>query len=342
MARIVLGIGSSHTPMLALPADEWLIRAKADYENPKLNLSDGRMLSYQELLADTPRLREVKVEALAAQAESCQRALDRLADALEAAKPDVVLIVGDDQQELFDASNQPAIAIYWGDLVRTHSEYEDEGLPDWVKRVGDAYLMSEVHELRGAPELGFELIRGLIQRGIDVGSCADVKDPKAAGFGHAFGFIAKRIMKEKDIPVLPILLNTYYPPNVPTARRCHEIGLALRDAILSSKTSAKVAIVASGGLSHFVVDEALDRRVLAGLRRGAEDILKGIEESALNSGSSEILNWVMVSAAVSDLPFDGAEYHPIYRTPAGTGVGVCFATWGAADRGGPERSGEEA
>ena len=326
MAEIVLGLGSSHTPMLTLSPKEWLIRAKGDQENPKLNLSDGRMVSYHQLLAEVEP-RSIELEVLEVQAAACQTALDRLADELAAAKPDVVIIIGDDQQELFEVDNQPAIAIYRGDLVRTHSEYDDETLPDWLKRIGDGYMMDAVHDLPGAPELGFELITALIDRDVDVGSYASVKDPAVAGFGHAFGFIAKRLMPASPIPVLPILLNTYYAPNVPSARRCHDIGKALADAIASIESVSRVAIVASGGLSHFVVDEELDRRVLEGLKPGGAELLRSIERGALNAGSSEILNWIMLSAAVGDMPLSWAEYHPIYRTPAGTGVGVCFAAW---------------
>ena len=328
MAEVILGLGSSHTPLLALPAHEWLKRAEADYANPKLNLSDGRMLSYEELAKETGSPHSINVEELQAKADACQAALDRLADELEAANPDVVIIVGDDQQELFDSSNQPAIAIYWGEQVRTHSQYAVESLPDWVRRVGDEYMMDTVHDLPGAPDLGFEVIEGLLARDVDVASCSRVEDPTVAGFGHAFGFIVKRLMRGKAIPVLPILLNTYYPPNVPSARRCHDIGRALHDTLKAVKSQARAAIVASGGLSHFVVDEVLDRRVLASFGPGAQRELRAIERGALNSGSSEILNWVLTAGAVGPLPLSWSEYQPIYRTPAGTGVGVAFAAWG--------------
>lgn len=332
MAKIVLGIGSSHTPLLALPAHEWVNRAKADYSNPKLNLSDGRMLSYEELLQEAGALHLVTDEELHAKAVACQAALDRLADEMSAADPDVVVIIGDDQEELFNASNQPAIAVYWGDKVRTRNQYEQSDLPDWVRKVGDEYMMTSVHDLPGASALGYEIIEGLLARDVDVASCSHVQDPTVAGFGHAFGFIVKRLMHDKSIPVLPILLNTYYPPNVPSARRCHYIGQALRQAIEAAKNDARVAIVASGGLSHFVVDEALDRRVIAGLAPGGEQLLRTIERGALNSGSSEILNWVLTSAAMGPTPLTWCEYQPIYRTPAGTGVGVCFAAWGGREQ----------
>ncbi len=52
MADIVLGLGASHTPLLTLDSGQWRHRAEADYANTRLNLSDGRWLSYAELLAE--------------------------------------------------------------------------------------------------------------------------------------------------------------------------------------------------------------------------------------------------------------------------------------------------
>lgn len=331
MAEIVLGLGSSHTPLLTLPAHEWLIRAEVDYKNPKLNLSDGRMLNYEALAKEVGESHDISEETLKVKEKACQAALDRLADELRAAEPDAVIIIGDDQEELFDASIQPMISVFWGETVRTHSEYEREGLPDWVMRVANGYMMEAVHDLPGAPDLGFELIKGLLARDVDVTSCKTVKNPKVAGFGHAFGFIVKRLFPDLSIPVLPLLLNTYYPPNVPSARRAYDIGTALGEAIAEAKSCKRVAIVASGGLSHFVVDEELDRRIFEGFSPGAHDKLRSIEPGALNSGSSEILNWIMVAGAMGDTPLTWSEYQPLYRTPAGTGVGVAFAAWGGRD-----------
>ena len=48
----------------------------------------------------------------------------------------------------------------------------------------------------------------------------------------------------------------------------------------------------------------------------------------LHAGSSEILNWVAVAGAAEGIDLDWFEYVPGYRTPAGTGTGMSFATWG--------------
>jgi len=333
MARIVLGAGSSHTPMLTLPAEEWAHRAAADYANPLLNLSDGRFVSYDQLLAEVGDRYEAvaSVEGLSRQAILCQAALDRLADTLERVAPDVVVIVGDDQEELFSPGNQPAVAIFYGDEVVTSSKFSAEELPDWMQAVGRGYLMDDAHVLPGAPGLAHDVIAGLVDRGVDIAISARVDDPAKAGFGHAYGFIVQRLFKDRCIPVLPVLLNTYYPPNVPSAVRCHDIGQALRQAIEASPLDLRVAIIASGGLSHFIVDEALDRGVLEGMASGASEGLRTIPRAALNSGSSEILNWVLAAGAIGDLPLAWCEYQPVYRTPAGTGVGIAVALWEVAD-----------
>jgi predicted class III extradiol MEMO1 family dioxygenase len=126
--------------------------------------------------------------------------------------------------------------------------------------------------------------------------------------------------------VVPILLNTYYPPNAPTARRSYEIGRKLARVIENSKSNMRVAVAASGGLSHFVVDEELDRKILRAIKMKDPDTLKSLSRNQLNSGSSEILNWVMAAGMSEKLTNDWAEYYPGRRTAAGTGTGMGFAT----------------
>lgn len=329
MARIVFGAGTSHTPLLTLPAEEWVHRSAGDMANPKLNLSDGRFVTYAELSSAVGDryADDATAEILAVKARASQTALDRLAKALEAAAPDVVVVVGDDQQELFGPDNQPAVAVYFGEAVVTSNRFGLDDLPDWMRTMGRGYLMDEVHRLPGAPDLAVDVIRGLLDGNVDVAVSGVVRDPATAAFGHAYGFVAHRLFGDRKIPMLPILLNTYYPPNVPSAGRCHDIGRALRRAIEASAADLRVAVIASGGLSHFVVDEALDRSVLDAIRIGDAAALRAIPREALNSGSSEILNWVLTAGAVEHLTFDWAEYQPIYRTAAGTGVGVAVAAW---------------
>jgi Catalytic LigB subunit of aromatic ring-opening dioxygenase len=333
MARIVLGMGVSHTPLLTLGAEQWAHRAAVDYANPRLNMSDGRWLSYPELLAEVGPIHAAVVtpSVLQDKAIRCHAALDRLADALEAAKPDVVIIVGDDQTELFTSANQPVIALFHGEEVVMNGKYGDDEKPDWIQRMGRGYLMDDAHRVPGCPELALSLIKGLMDAEIDVASVAKVEEGSTSGFGHAYGFIVKRLFRERRIPIVPVLLNTYYQPNVPSARRVLAMGRALAAAVRAAPQALRVAVVASGGLSHFVVDEALDRKILRAFAEGDGDTLAAIPREALSAGSSEILNWIMTAGAMGASRLDWHAYEPLYRTPAGTGVGAAFVLWRPAD-----------
>jgi hypothetical protein len=331
MSEIVLGLATAHTPLLALSSEAWEHRAAADRNNQRLTLSDGRVLAYQDLLQEVGSRyeREVTPQELARKSARCHAALERLADALAAARPDVVVIIGDDQRELFGPANQPAIAIYHGSEIPMMSRASDPLRPSWMRPVYEAYLMDGAHKVPGSADFARSLVEGLVDRGVDISSADRVPDPLTAGFGHAVGFVVKRLFRGRMIPVVPVLLNTYFPPNVPTAARCYDVGVALRAVIEGHDAGLRVAVVASGGLSHFVVDEELDRGVIAAIEEGRPEVLRKLTRHAMTSGSSEILNWVMAAGVLNGLPVRHAEYYPLRRTEAGTGVGAGFVTWGA-------------
>lgn len=328
MARIVLGVGTSHSPILTLESKDWHQRAKADFANPGLSLIDGRRVTYPELVAERgEHYADVATPEIFHQiAARCQASLDRIADEIEAARPDVVVIIGDDQNELYTPGNMPAIAVFWGEQVVTHN-FDDE-IPDWMKTVAEGYGMDETHYFPGHPGFARTLIEALIDRDVDLAICKDVPDPEKAGFGHAFGFPVERLFKGREIPIVPILLNTYYPPNVLSASRCVDVGRALRQAIEAAPQDLRVIVLASGGLSHFVVEEELDRYVLDNLDGGLVENLRTVTRPSLAEGSSEILNWIMTAGAVSHMPLRWTAYEACRRTPAGTGIGLGFAVWG--------------
>lgn len=330
MSDIVLGIGSSHTPLLALSSDEWTLRANDDYKNPQLNLSDGRFLNYAQLLAEVgPGYAEhATFERFSQQDKLAQQSLDRLADEIERAAPDIAVIIGDDQGELFNKANMPAFAIFYGEELIMHPVLDHmPNPPGWLKTAVTGYAMDSAHRFPGAADFALQLVGKLMDQAVDVCGAAKVDDPSVAGFGHAFGFVIQRLFRGRRIPVVPVLLNTYFPPNVVRPSRCYDIGRLLGAAIGEIEGNARVVVISSGGLSHFVTDEALDRKVLEALRTKDVDTLRAIPMSALNSGSSEILCWIMAAGALEQLKNVWTEYVPVYRTPAGSGIGLAFAAW---------------
>jgi 3-O-methylgallate 3,4-dioxygenase len=306
------------------------LRASDDLKNQRLNLSDGRFVSYEQLLAEIgPKYtQQATYENYLRQERGAQQALDRLADEIERAAPDIVIIVGDDHEELFSLSNMPGFAVFYGERLIMRPILEGmQNPPEWLRIAARGYAMDCAHSFPGAPTFALQLIDKLMDKGVDVSGAAGVDNPATAGLGHAFGFVIHRLFRGKAIPVVPILLNTYYPPNVIRPARCFDVGRKLREVIDEIDGPERVVVIGSGGLSHFVTDEALDMKVLEALRTRDADALRTLPMAALNSGSSEILCWVMAAGALEDLRHAWSEYLPIYRTPAGSGIGLAFVAW---------------
>jgi hypothetical protein len=270
-----------------------------------------------------------------------RQAVARLAADLASARLDVLVVVGDDQLELFSLANMPALAIFYGDRMVSglwtsrFATYQRQGRPPSAplsqrlqRAVAEGYAMDAKREFASAPNFARQLLASLIDQGFDVAGMGEIPSAdESVGLGHAYGAIVTQIMGEKPIPIVPVFVNTYFPPNQPTPSRCYDLGLALHQAIETSPADLRVGIVASGGLSHFVTDERLDHQLLAALRAGSEEQLRAIPRKLLNAGSSEIRNWIAVAAASKHLKLVWDEYIPVYRTPAGTGCGLGFACW---------------
>jgi hypothetical protein len=331
MAEIVAGIGTSHSPILVIKPPIWMDRIADEMRSKDLYDTDGAMLSYEQLRQrhGEPWAANVNLAVFDAYYQRAQRALDHLAADLAEIDPDVVIVVGDDQEELFGFSNLPSVSIFYGDKV-TAEHRLPESAPLWLRETAVGYGMDGHREYPAAPELAQALIASMLDQGIDVAISNGVpRGTRRGGFGHAFTFPAARLMPHRQIPIIPVLLNTYYPPNQPTPSRCVDVGKALRHAVQACPLNLKVMVLASGGLSHFVTDERLDTMVLDALRDGDEQALRELPTHLLNSGNSEIRNWIVMGGALQGLGFkmQWHEYIPVYRTAAGTGIGLAFGRW---------------
>ena len=329
MAEIVIGIASSHTPQLSSGADMWSDHAERDRRNPMLLGTDGRYHTYDELLAqaDPAIEKELAPEVWDGKYRRCQLAIEELAVRLRAARPDIALVIGDDQREMFTDDGIPAFACFTG------SELIDMP-PDGaaLARIPKGILAAfwAVHSDGPAAhpvaaDLSEHIAEQLAWDDFDLSVLRS--QPAGRTLGHAFTFPRYRLGLPPSTPIAPVFVNTYYPPNVPSASRCYELGRALRRAVETWPGSARVAVIASGGLSHFVVDEALDQRVLAGIAARDGAVLGALTRDQLRSGTSEILNWIVAAGALEGLTPTILDYVPGYRTPAGTGAGMAFTRW---------------
>lgn len=328
MADIVLGIGTSHSPLLASPPEDYPKHAEIDAGGRRLLDRDGKPCTYGDLLAQAdPSIKDqIRPEVLAERSARCTANVERLAGIIENAALDALVVIGDDQNEQFFDDNMPAILIYSGETIENNPLRMEDDAPEFWRRARSQY--HEAAQPRHYPvdaKLALHLVGALMDGGFDISHAKRLS--KEHGEGHAFGFVHRRLMNDKIVPIVPVALNTYYPPNQPRPRRCYELGRAIRAAVAAYPGNGRIGILASGGLSHFTVDEAFDRMILDACRNRDAAALSAIPMAKLNSGSSEIRNWITVAGAAEHLVTDWQDYVPCYRSAAGTGCGMGFAVW---------------
>ena len=327
MAKIVLGVGTSHSPMLSTPAEKWPEHVKRDLANTSLWAWDGKPHTYEEMLEMSPAsiAQELTMDVWRERDAANQAAIAKLGDVIADVDPDVIVMVGDDQHELIHEDNMPSLLVYWGEKL-PNKPRDRSRMPPSIALAAWANEFDEEVELDGEASLGLHIIESVIADEFDVAHSKELPDGR--GEGHAFGFVHRRILDGKRIPpTVPILQNTYYPPTQPLPKRCYAFGKAIRRAIESWESDARVAVLASGGLSHFVIDEKLDRGVLKALEDHDADHLTTLPVELLNSGNSEIRNWITVGAMVEGMDMTLVDYIPCYRSPASTGCAMAFAYW---------------
>jgi Catalytic LigB subunit of aromatic ring-opening dioxygenase len=314
MATLAGVFATTHSPTCYLPAERWN------------EVRKSRTLRADVPFDDLEENRRKKARV--------QRGFATLKEKLAAARPDVLLVFGDDQLECFDFTNFPPFAVYAGETF--------EGPISTGERV----------KLNGHHALAAGLVGGLMRRGFDPAFCLDMPKPER-GVGHAFLRPAESLT-DFTTPIVPFLVNCYYAPQ-PTGLRCYQLGAAVRAIIAEHPGPLRVAVVGSGGLWHTpraldaYLDEAFDRAMLgyaaSGDARGmarhfdAYQIPAGDRSQDIGTrshgvtgmpgpggpqgGTREICNWIAAAAVADGKPATIVDYIPVYASP----IGAAFAYW---------------
>ena len=215
--------------------------------------------------------------------------LDRSTDALvefgaaiEEADPDAVLVIGLDHLETF-----------WLEAVPTFTMV--------VSQECEAHYMEQQMRKKVHTDVAVDLLKKVIADGFDVTYSQE------AVLGHAFLTPFKYILGKTDAPVVPLLVNTYLPP-IPSPRRCYELGRAIGRALESR--DERIAIIASGGMSHFpgttrymAPNYEFDRWVIQEAAAGRYQELLDLSPVNLDEvGESELLTWFVLLGIIGELP----------------------------------------
>lgn len=347
MAKVVMGIGTSHSPMLAIPGEFWPAYSQGDSRNRELLTVKGETLTYDEHVARAAgkHAGQQEVSYFEKQYANTQHGIRELRDSLRKVNPDVMIVFGDDQDEVLFDDNHPAVAIYGGAEIPQLARPVPDDAPEWRKMIGRGYG-HDTRTIQSDPKLARYLTESLTDNGFDIAFFTKYKEQyggtigpsgyvswvrttkeRPQGYGHAYGFVSERLMEDHKIPMVQINLNTCYPPNQPSPRRAFELGRAVKEALDGYDSNLRVAVAGSGGLSHFMVDEELDRQMLNAFVEHDAEMLCNIPYERMNSATSEGRNWIAAAGAAWELNAEVLAYEAVRRTPAGSGGGWGFVRW---------------
>lgn len=302
-----LGLATSHAASMFIDAEDW-----------------DRV--YATLVQDTPQPPQAADETLdviTGYLDRSRAAFNALEEELVNYRPDALIMVGDDQNEVFSRSLIPQMAVFLGSEATGSKNLNLMGQP-----LSENHMKFVCNE-----EIAHALADGLIERGFDIAHMQTIEPASRpeGGLGHAFTSPGSALrLEEHDIPVVIFFLNAYHVPLL-SGRRCYDLGIAIAEVM--NQRSERIAIYGSGGLSHDPrgtragwVDEELDRWFLKKIEADDGEALTTLfsfDTDALHGGTGELRSWIVVAAAMHGTGATVLDYIPAYRAV----TGLSFAYW---------------
>lgn len=225
--------------------------------------------------------------------------LGELRERLEAAKPDVLIVVAAEHFANFFMNNMPAYCVGMGE--RYEGPIEDE-----------QWLGIRRHDVPGNAGLSRRLIERLLED-VDVAYAEEWK------FDHGIMVPLHFLTPRYDLPVVPVNINCQGPPLTPL-HRAYAFGRALRRAC--DAQPERIALVGTGGISHWpatpdsgTINEAWDRQFLERfLANRRDELLSYRDEEVLRDagqGGFEIRTFLAVAGATEGAAGELLFYAPI-------------------------------
>lgn len=325
----ILGLGLSHYPPLCLPDPEMSGILRWTLKDPSIPAAEKDVSKWP-----APMRAEWSDDLGTRAAAEHRRALvagfERVRAALDAFRPDVVVIWGDDQYENFREDVIPPFAVLAFDDLDLHP-WGDAQASSMMKGKANAWGedASKHYRLRGRPDIARHLVTGLLERDIDVAYA--YKPLHHASVAHAFTNAILYLDYHRagyDHPTICFPLNCYgrrvvscrgflthmnaaleFDPPSPTPKRFMQVGAATARVLKESPW--RVALIASSSWSHAFLcdatwrlrpDTLADRQLYEAMRAGDYGAwrttpLKSIEDA----GQQEVLNWFALLGAMEEV-----------------------------------------
>jgi aromatic ring-opening dioxygenase catalytic subunit (LigB family) len=240
-------------------------------------------------------------------------AFSELGQRIAACSPDTMIMIGADHWASFFVDNYPAICLGVGE---EHGGPPERWLTDYPH-----------HRMPGDPALGAHIAETAFACGFEPSLSHNLR------LDHAFCVPIWKAGISPLLPLVPIVINALQPP-FPTIERCLEFGRMIARAIDTYERPSRIAILATGGLSHSVgepqmgrIDEAFDRECIELFQRGDKDalvrFLRQDRIDAAGNGSNEVRFWVAAHGAATARRFQLIHYEAVPETY----TGCAFAEW---------------
>jgi 2,3-dihydroxyphenylpropionate 1,2-dioxygenase len=228
------------------------------------------------------------------QLDKAAAGMAQLGEVLDETRPDVIIFLGSDHVETFSVTCIPTFAIIAGSRAVAKFAGREYNVP--------------VHR-----EMAEDLLTRLVtEHEFDVAYSED------AELGHAFAVPFEHLIGKRDIPIVPFFTNVYVPP-LPTPKRCAALGRAIAQIVKARRE--RVALIASGGMSHFPGTSKylspefdFDRWLVAQFEAGNTNALLDMTGTQLDEvGNTEMLTWAMMFGAIGPQPGALIDYIPTWH-----------------------------
>jgi aromatic ring-opening dioxygenase catalytic subunit (LigB family) len=266
----------------------------------------GIAASHAPNLANTSMLRGMDEEQLG----RIRAGFAQARTLLEQARPDAIVIFSSDHFDRCFFDNLPPFLVAVGDSA--------EGPINEYLKIPKVKVTVD-----GA--LGRFLVSEGLENGVDFASSADLP------LDHAEVVPLSFLTPNWDIPIVPIVVNAFAPP-MPSLKRCGQVGAFVREVVERWPEQKKVAVLGTGGLSHWVglpgmgrVNAEFDRWFMDTLAAGHQSEIiaryKKTEEldADAGNGGQEVRDWLAAAGAMPpSLKAQVLAYEPL----PGCGIGV--------------------
>lgn len=243
------------------------------------------------------------------QVEKVMNAFAHIRERLVELEIDTAIVIGDDHYTAFGPHCLPNLLIGVGDVDGPHE--------DWLG-----------HE-RAPIANNTALAEHIMQYGFD--HDFDWAVAKALTIDHSTFVPYLKMIKDLDgVRMIPIYVAAGVVPLIKSSR-CVRLGEMIRDAVEAYPGDERVAIIGTGGLSHWVgaadmgkVNEEFDHNLLDMMRRRDIDAMVALEDEyvleAAGNGALEYKNWLVAIGAVPQYELDLLLYEPIHAWVTGTAL----------------------